>query len=185
MDAEKDCKYPSKAKFTCEGCGKELKSLLSHLKRTKNTCKDLYDMAALEAEAKKLHNVQMAARKKDLYQNNPNEVAKKRAASKEYYKKNKSKKKELKCKICEKVLSSKKSLESHLEHIHSDKQTSVTCDICDKTIKYKHHIHRHMKQVHGDQKIYECEMVLPNGVKCLSSYKQKEHLKRHQTIGHV
>ena len=59
------------------------------------------------------------------------------------------------------------------------------CDICDKTIKYKQHIHRHMKQVHGDQKIYECEIVLPNGVKCLNSYKRKENLRRHQKIWHV
>ena len=68
---------PCKAKIKCKGCGKEVQLLLSHLERTNDSCKDAYDMEALRAEAKQLHKEQMAARKRDLYRNDPNETKEK------------------------------------------------------------------------------------------------------------
>ena len=166
-DSVHDSKHSHKAKITCKGCGKELKLLLSHLKRTKNACKDMYDMDTLEAEEKKVHREQKAARKRDLYQNNKKHTP-------EIYK----------CTICEKTFSSKQVMDDHIKHVHSDKQTSVKCVICDKTIQYGKHLNRHMRQVHGDQKIYKCQIMLPNGLKCIREYKRKEDLTHHQKMLH-
>ena len=51
-------------------------------------------MDALEAEADRIHRDQMASRNRELYHNDPDEQAKKRAASKALYEKGPEKKKE-------------------------------------------------------------------------------------------
>ena len=91
--ASREPKSPAKPKVTCKGCGKKVQLLLSHLKRTEDPCKDNYDMDSLEEEAERLHREQMAARKLELYHNDPEESPKKRAASKKRYEDDPEKKK--------------------------------------------------------------------------------------------
>ena len=129
---------------TCKGCGKKIQKLLSHLKRTEDPCKDNYDMDALEEGAKRLHREQMAARKRELYQNDPKESIRKRAASKEYYKKHTSEKKAASKKAYQDNLEKKKETmttynEKHREDIreamhgkHVESLGRFECPICEK-----------------------------------------------------
>ena len=82
--ASSQAKTLVKEKVTCVGCGKAFQVLLSHLNRTKdreNPCKDNYDMQALKTEATRVHRDQMAARKREVYHNDPEESSRK----KDYY----------------------------------------------------------------------------------------------------
>ena len=115
-----------KQAIKCKGCGKEVQLLLSHLKRTKKPCKALYDIKTLEAEAKAVQKEQMAVRNRDRYHNDPNESRRKKAASKEYYRK----------RIKEKESTNQKS---H-DEIHDTAEppnlpkipVRIVCDVCEK-----------------------------------------------------
>ena len=74
----------------CKGCKFNGTSLLGHLKK-KPGCAKLYDIAALQAEAKQLNREKAAARGRERYQNNPEESMKKKAASTSYYQRHKEK----------------------------------------------------------------------------------------------
>ena len=142
--ASREPKSPTEPKVTCKGCGKKIQKLLSHLKRTEDPCKDHYDMDALEEGAKRLHREQMAARKLELYQNDPKESIRKRAASKEYYKKHTSEKKAASKKAYQDNLEKKKETmttynEKHREDIreamhgkHVESLGRFECPICEK-----------------------------------------------------
>ena len=246
-------KSPAKQKVTCKGCRKRVQLLLSHLERTTKPCKALYDMEALRAEATRLHKEQMASRNRELYHNDPDASQRKRAASKEYYKKHTPEKKaaskeyykkhtpekkaaskeyykkhtpekkaaskklylespekkkeamtaynenhreeinfamqelyvqstakswtEFACPVCfdpekEHGYLSKKSLDRHMEHAHTENQKTWTCQICDKAMDYKESLDRHMKEVHGGVK-HSCDQ-------CPASFSRKRDFVKHQ-----
>ena len=158
----------------CKGCGKEVQLLLSHLKRTKEPCKALYDMNALEAEAKTLHKEQMAARNRDRYHNDPNESPKKKSASKEYYKRLSQDKKS----------ASQRLYDERPEKCPENAQTAcqpqiplrIVCEICEKTFTYLQNLVRHMKEIHGEEKTFEC-------TECSEGFSRSSHLKRHNERG--
>ena len=139
--------------------------LLSHLKRTKKPCKALYDIKTLEAEAKAVQKEQMAVRNRDRYHNDPNESRRKKAASKEYYRK----------RIKEKESTNQKS---H-DEIHDTAEppnlpkipVRIVCDVCEKVFAYRNNLSRHMKEIHGENK-YEC-------LECCEEFSRICNLKRH------
>ena len=188
-----------KEKVTCLGCNKTFLLLLSHLERTKS-CQSSYDMGVMREEAKSSHREQMAARKRYLYKNDPNESQRKRSASNEYYKKHSSEKKEtmaaynekhkeginesmqdkyyecrtwngFKCSICEKEYLSKRSLDYHEAHSHKNSDPSETCQICDKKFAHLQSLERHMKEVHSGEK--------HNCAKCPATFTRKGDLENH------
>ena len=148
-------KMPGKQKVTCKGCGKEVQLLRSHLERTKDPCKSLYDMEAMRAESKQKHKHQMAARNRELYHNDPNESPKKRAAAKEYYERKKHGEEtqgKYECPICDKAYTILSEMNRHFRDIHAKEDSSFICSICDKKIKYKDNLDTHMREVHGGGK---------------------------------
>ena len=160
-------KSPGKPEQRCKGCDYMGKSFRSHLSKSPK-CKTLYDMNALDAEAKALHKKQMAARNRDRYQNDPDESPRKRAASKQLYNECPEKKKEAMqkhyqnsqfenvtdflCHLCTKGFFTKKTRDIHIEQIHLGNLQPVICQICDKTFDYKQNLDRHMREVHGGQR---------------------------------
>ena len=157
----------SKQNVRCKGCGKEVQLLLSHLKRTKEPCKSFYDMEALEAEAKTLHKEQMAARNKDRYHNEPGESPRKRAASREHYKKLTQ---EMKTDSLEKCTESSQPAD------HPKIPVRIVCDICEKVFGYLKNLNRHMKEIHGEEKKFGC-------TECCQRFSRNDVLKRHVERG--
>ena len=79
-------KASGKEKVTCKGCDKEFMLLLSHLERTVS-CQDFYDMSSMRKEVETLTKVRNAQKSRERYHSDPDESLRKKAASKEYYKK--------------------------------------------------------------------------------------------------
>ena len=173
---------------TCKECGWQGKYLLHHLNRTKLPCKESYDIDALKRAAYDSTRDKKALREREKYHNDP---AKKRAASREYYRENsefkkqsvkdhyyasKSETSQHQCDICEKEFVSPKHMTRHIEHIHSDKFPPLICQVCDGPLKYKESLDRHMREVHGGEKEYEC----PN---CPEDFSRLENCQRHLDRG--
>ena len=182
---------PSKAKIKCKGCGKEVQLLLSHLERTNDSCKDAYDMEALRAEAKQLHKEQMAARKRDLYRNDPNEAPKKRASSREYYKTHTPEKRAASREYYETHSPQKKASMEDYNHKNKEKinlavknqnlqgtPAQHNCYICDKAYLTLNGLRRHMKHIHLEEdSIFTCPI-------CDKDIKYKDNLDRHMKEVH-
>lgn len=199
--ASRETKSPAKPRVVCKGCGKKVQMLLSHLKRTEDPCKNNYDMDALEAEAKTRHNIQMATRNRERYYNDPEELQKKRAASKKRYQEDPEKKKATmssynekyredinmamrdryvqnqsmkplyECPTCELKFISEKIRDRHIAAKHSKNHLRIPCDICEKEFEYHHNLSRHLKEVHGEAK-YKCE-------KCPAAFTRGTELEKH------
>ena len=70
------------------------------------------------------------------------------------------------CKVCLKILSSKKVLKRHERTVHSTslekhepteaEKLTNTCQICSKYFKQKHHLREHIRAVHEKQKPFKC-----------------------------
>ena len=76
---------------------------------------------------------------------------------------------EFKCHLCFKTLSSKKSLESHLE-THDERKRTHQCDVCGKCFMSKGSLILHKRSHQG--KKFMCEI-------CSMSFKFKHHLSAH------
>ena len=74
----------------------------------------------------------------------------------------------VKCEICEKTLSSEKSLQEHINSRHS---TNLRCAHCLKCFGGLGKLKQHMA-VHDESKRLQCE-------KCSKNFARKDNLKRH------
>ena len=194
----KSPKSSAKTQVNCKVCNWTGKCLRSHLAKNKH-CSSLYDLNALEADAKRLHRDQKAARSRERY---PDESPRKKAASKQWYHENKQKKKEamaaynekhredinyamrmhsvdlwgkFQCPICELSFHKKQSRDEHIDHIHSGNYTSSVCQICDKTFDYERNLQAHMREVH-EELVYVCK-------KCPAAYVRDSALQKHYREG--
>lgn len=151
-------------------------------------------MSAMRNEAEILHREQMAARKRDLYQNDPNESPRKRAASKEYYKKHSSEKKAAAKRLYHESPEKKKESmaaynEKHKEDIngamhekHLQSQdwtwTEFECHDCKKYFMTQKSLNVHMKHDHADnQQPWTCQI-------CDKDIGYKSSLDRHMKEVH-
>uniref|UniRef100_A0A673FWM3 C2H2-type domain-containing protein n=1 Tax=Sinocyclocheilus rhinocerous TaxID=307959 RepID=A0A673FWM3_9TELE len=62
------------------------------------------------------------------------------------------------CSLCQKVFSSKMSIQVHLASKHSNKRTTFHCTSCERDFKQEHDLHLHVKEKHLDKqcKVYCC-----------------------------
>ena len=186
----------AKTQVDCKVCNWTGKCLRSHLAKNKQ-CGSLYDLSALEAEAKRLHRDQKAARSRERY---ADESPRKKAASKQHYHDSPQKKKEamaaynkkhredinhamqmhaidsyldtkLRCPICELPFCKKQNRDVHIDHIHSGTFTPSVCQICDKTFDYEQNLQAHMREVH-EELVYVCQ-------KCPAAYVRNSALQKH------
>ena len=166
--------------------------LLSHLKRTGGPCKDNYDMNALEEETKRLHREQMAARKLEIYQNDPKESRRKRIASKKYYKKHASEKKAASKKAYQQNPKKKKEAmttynEKHREAIRGSMRkkyvethesgTMFECPICEQKFVVLRDVKRHISNIHSEEISFTCQV-------CDKTLNYKDNLERHMREVH-
>ena len=62
-----------------------------------------------------------------------------------------------KCEICEKVLTSKKTLQNHFTGVHNKiEKKLLICNICTKYFQ-AHYLKKHIHAVHEGHKDYKCE----------------------------
>ena len=187
-------KSPAKREGLCKVCNWTGKCLRSHLAKNKQ-CSSLYDLDALEDEAKRLHRDQKAARSRERYMD---ESPRKKTAAKQRYQESPQKKKEamaaynekhredinfamrihsidswrkFKCPICEKSFNKKQSRDIHIDHIHSGSHPPSVCQICDKTFEYEQSLERHVREVH-EELVYECQ-------KCPAAYVRNSEFQDH------
>ena len=78
------------------------------------------------------------------------------------------------CSQCEKYFTQKGHLTSHVKNIHEDLKDKVTCEICDKTVKGRDYLKFHMKMVHGDGEKKHC----PKCDKPYKIYNLNAHIKQ-------
>ena len=83
-------------------------------------------------------------------------------------------KKELKCDICNKYLSTKLTLENHIQSIHEQKHDQLTknCEVCKQSYKSRVALSYHMKMIHSEWIRPECEF-------CEKTFVTKNYLERH------
>ena len=190
-------KSPGKKQEKCKGCNWVGISLRSHLSKNKQ-CSSLYDLDALEAEAKRLHKEQMAVRNRDRYHNEKDESPRKRAASRQRYNESPQKKKEAMSAYNEKHKSEINNAmrknyhddpgKRHLKKIdmkiyHSETRSMValpenTCEICGQNFCFQKSMKRHVEYSHADEdKCFTCQI-------CDKDFHYNETLERHMKEVH-
>ena len=155
---------PSLLSGRCLGCDWSGKSIRGHIKRTKENCKDYYDMDALEEEAKKVHHEKVYRR---AWENSERTSALK----KEYYK---SHAMERRLKLAEYRKKCKEKLESKntAKNVEDIKQAkTILCSKCEMTFTFKSNLVRHMEEVHK-KRHYRCSH-------CPANYKRGADIDRH------
>jgi len=90
----------------------------------------------------------------------------------------KRKKRKYSCSKCDKILSSKQSLDAHVEKIHHFVYDSFKCDKCDKIYSCKANLERHMNAEH-ESIVYNC-----NVKDCGKSFRYHTGLKMHIKVQH-
>ena len=83
---------------------------------------------------------------------------------------------EITCPICEKKLTAKKTLKTHIKDIH-EKLKKFKCGICAQGFAQKIHLHRHQKIHAAIDTRYKCKI-------CAKSYSRQDKLKEHVKIHH-
>ena len=147
----------------------------------------------MRKEADELHRQQMAARKLNLYQNDPKESPRKRAASKEYYKKHTQEKKVSAKKLYQESPEKKKEAmaaynEKHKEAINKSMRnqyyqscsksglnlwTEFMCHVCENTFVTKKALDYHVEHSHMDNHSpMTCQI-------CENKFVHKQSLERH------
>lgn len=76
-----------------------------------------------------------------------------------------------KCEKCNKNLSSKESLKTHIENVH-DKKRIINCNLCDNKFSNNTSLQLHIKAVHEKSLEEKCE-------KCNKIYSTKKSLQIH------
>ena len=79
-------------------------------------------------------------------------------------------KKEFKCDVCGKCLSSSRNLRRHTKHVHSNE--SFSCEICQKKFRSKALREKHMT-THSEEKPHKC-------VTCAKSFKTSSERRQHE-----
>ncbi|XP_026089301.1 zinc finger protein 521-like [Carassius auratus] len=80
------------------------------------------------------------------------------------------------CSLCQKVFSSKMSIQVHLASEHSNRRTTFHCTSCEWDFKQEHDLHLHVKQKHLDKQcnVYSC-------IFCTESFTTDIELQYHIT----
>ena len=81
-------------------------------------------------------------------------------------------KKELKCHVCDKQLSTKLTLENHIQYVHEQK-LQYHCELCDESMTSQSKLQTHQSSVH-ERKSFSCDF-------CEKTFIQLMHLKQHVT----
>ena len=76
---------------------------------------------------------------------------------------------QIKCKICEEILESKKSLRKHMKESH---QTQIKCFICEKAFNRNSDLETHIEECHEESERHKCD-------KCEKKFALKWRLKKH------
>ena len=181
----------------CKGCNWTGKCLRSHLAKRKD-CSSLYDLDALEAEAKKLHKEQMAARNRDRYHNDKDESPRKRASVKQQYHESPQKKRESMAAYNEKHRPdiNKAMMKNYHENPEKKQEKSKyyyetkskyvpglqyggkeECSQCDGIFYGPRDMKRHVDNVHLKKNVVACQI-------CDKDYQCKQSLERHMTEVH-
>ena len=84
-------------------------------------------------------------------------------------------KKELNCHVCNKQLSTKLTLENHIQYVHEQK-LQYNCELCHESMTSQSKLQTHQSAVH-EGKSYSCDV-------CEKTFIQIRYLERHVTRVH-
>ena len=87
---------------------------------------------------------------------------------------NKKENDRFKCEICEKCLSDKSNLNTHMT-THYGKTKDIECPNCKKKFNTRINLNRHIKDVHGEKK-FNCKLC---GKKFPTRFNYERHMKCH------